>query len=287
MALFRLSSLGAVNRIHTALAATQQLVERLALARLLSDLRERETSRQTNLVSLTHDLNNLLTVVSGDTQLLRRKFPSSEEPGVREARERIERLDENTRRLGRLLGTLSGTAQPVGRPWTPHLGGGQLTDIVGLAREGVKNHQPEGDPQISVYASDSSLIGSWDPVALERVLDNLLGNAIKYSPPGSPVSVSIVLDAPGSTTPAAILKISDQGFGIPPGDLPHIFEFFYRAENVRDTTPGDGVGLAMVRRFIDEAGGTVRVTSTPGTGSTFTLRLPLPVVDPTGLRKSA
>jgi signal transduction histidine kinase len=115
------------------------------------------------------------------------------------------------------------------------------------------------------------LVGIWDPLRLERVLGNLLGNAVKYSPAGGDVHVEIVRDEPGW----AIVTVRDGGIGIPAADLPHVFERYHRAANVIGRFPGEGIGLPGAKQVVDQHGGTILITSTEGHGATFTVRLPL------------
>ena len=86
------------------------------------------------------------------------------------------------------------------------------------------------------------MLGS--PVRLRQMLTNLLGNAIKYTPPGGVIGISARVQ-----TDQIILQISDNGPGIPPLDQPYIFDKFYRGRNIDSDTPGSGLGLAIVNRF--------------------------------------
>lgn len=105
---------------------------------------------------------------------------------------------------------------------------------------------------------------------LRRVVLNLLQNAIRYSPAGSPVMVSVA-----RPHGHAMVLVADHGCGIPPEDLPHIFEPFYRADPARARdTGGSGLGLAIVEQIVRLHRGTIKVASTPGSGSTFAVYLP-------------
>jgi two-component system sensor histidine kinase MprB len=99
---------------------------------------------------------------------------------------------------------------------------------------------------------------------LERAVTNLLDNAAKWSPPGATVTV---------TLRDGVLQVADQGPGIAPADLPHVFDRFYRAVDARGL-PGSGLGLAIVRQAADRHGGVVAAGTAPGGGALFTLRLP-------------
>lgn len=118
------------------------------------------------------------------------------------------------------------------------------------------------------------MVGRWDADRLTRVLENLVANAVKYSPTGSSVVVRIDREeAPGG--PVAVLSIADQGVGIPTDDLPHIFERFRRGGNVAGRIAGSGLGLWGSQRIVAQHGGTIAIDSTEGQGTIVTVRLPL------------
>jgi two-component system sensor histidine kinase BaeS len=110
-----------------------------------------------------------------------------------------------------------------------------------------------------------------DPGQIKQVLLNLLDNALRYTPAGGTVTVR------GSAAEGqARIEVQDSGAGIAPQDLPHIFERFYRGDASRTRATGNsGLGLAIARAIIEAHGGTIEVRSTPGSGTCFTLRLPL------------
>jgi two-component system sensor histidine kinase SenX3 len=110
--------------------------------------------------------------------------------------------------------------------------------------------------------ADSDLLG--------RAVENLVSNAIKYSPEGTEVSITAERYQEGIA-----ISVSDLGYGIPESDLTRIFEKFYRVPRVEDVdAPGTGLGLAFVRDIAELHGGSVTVTSQVHVGSTFTLRIP-------------
>jgi two-component system sensor histidine kinase KdpD len=116
---------------------------------------------------------------------------------------------------------------------------------------------------------------------LQRALANVLDNACKYTPAGGHIRVSVGL-APEHW---AEITVQDDGPGITPADQPRIFERFFRGDSSR-STPGSGLGLTLARAYVGGHGGEIRVTSTPGKGATFVLRLPAgtpPVVPPATL----
>jgi signal transduction histidine kinase len=114
--------------------------------------------------------------------------------------------------------------------------------------------------------------GNWqaevDPKLMRQALMNLLLNAVKFSPDGSTVTLSLDRDERD-----AVIRVADQGIGIPDADLPHIFEVFYRAKNV-GAVEGTGLGLALVRQIAEAHHGFVFCESEVDAGTTFTLRFP-------------
>ena len=109
-----------------------------------------------------------------------------------------------------------------------------------------------------------------NPIRLRQVLDNLVGNAIKYTPEGGEITIQMEVQ-----DEQVIFRISDNGPGIPPADQQHIFEKFYRASNVPKGVGGSGLGLAIVKSIVDSHQGRIWVESLLGKGSTFTVVLPL------------
>jgi signal transduction histidine kinase len=119
--------------------------------------------------------------------------------------------------------------------------------------------------------SPIELIG--DPLRLEQVLQNLIANAIKYSPERDAVEVRV-----SCQDRQVRVAIIDQGIGIPATELPQLFQRFYRAENAQSQhIPGMGIGLFIVKEIVRRHGGTIEVNSIEGQGSTFTVAFPLAV----------
>lgn len=115
--------------------------------------------------------------------------------------------------------------------------------------------------------------GLWldaDPVRMRQALGNLVSNALRHTPADGTVTVTA-----RQTGDLAVLTVEDTGGGIALEDLPHVFERFWRAEKSRSGhTGGSGLGLSIVRQFVEAHGGTVTADSEPGTGAVFTIRLP-------------
>ncbi|NJL43054.1 MAG: HAMP domain-containing histidine kinase [Pseudanabaena sp. SU_2_4] len=121
-----------------------------------------------------------------------------------------------------------------------------------------------------IFTRDSeSILAEMDALLLQRILTNLLTNAIKYSPQGSNVDLDLICH-PDTVT----FQIRDRGLGIPLDEQQHLFEPFYRASNV-GAVEGTGLGLAIVKKCVDIQAGEIQFTSQEGVGTTFTITLPL------------
>jgi two-component system sensor histidine kinase KdpD len=108
-----------------------------------------------------------------------------------------------------------------------------------------------------------------DFTRIEELLVNLVENAVKYTPPGSPIALRVRHDAGGLS-----MAVEDHGPGVPEGQRQRIFDSFYRGRRHTDRHPGSGLGLAICRGIAEAHGGTVSVETTPGGGATFVLHLP-------------
>jgi signal transduction histidine kinase len=215
------------------------------------------------LTGVTHDLRTPLTVIKVQAQLLRRRADER-------VANSIDQIERAANRMARWIEELLevATIQSVD---DLHLAL-EPTDLLAVAREVIDEHsQSTRRHQIILHAASEKIVGQFDAPRLERVLDNLIGNAVKYSPSGGCVQVEILPEGEEWVT----IVVRDTGLGIPAEDLPHVFEPFRRGGNVVGRISGTGIGLASAQRIVQRHGGTLQVESTPGEGSTFTMRLPL------------
>jgi signal transduction histidine kinase len=141
-----------------------------------------------------------------------------------------------------------------------------LVSVVQDATERFSETLQHAHCPLTLHA-EAPVVGQWDHVRLEQVVTNLLSNAAKFGA-GKPIEITV--DAQDGT---ARLEVRDQGIGIAPDRLPHVFGRFERAVSVREYG-GLGLGLYIVREIVSALGGSVRAESTVGIGSTFTVELP-------------
>jgi signal transduction histidine kinase len=147
-------------------------------------------------------------------------------------------------------------------------------DVVDLVRRAVDEHQrTTAQHMLTLHAPANTILATVDARRLERAVANLVVNAIKYSPRGGPIVVSVGQDDEPDGQSVSI-TVTDHGLGIPGADLPHMFEQYYRGSNVASDIPGTGIGLAGVRHMVQSHGGTISITSREGEGTTVTMRLP-------------
>ena len=250
---------------------------------IFTDVTERKTLEQEKeafLNAITHDLRNPLTTIKGVANLLQREAnrgPVSTQRVI----ERLQIIDDSALRM---MGQLT-ELQDVARLRTGQALQLQrrVVDLVALVQGAAARHQASSKKhEISVVQTGMEkpeLLGEWDEGRLDRVIDNLLGNALKFSPEGGKITLTLARelgdaehpDAP----PMAALRVSDEGMGIPSDDVSQVFDWFRRASNAAGKVPGTGIGLAAARQIVELHGGTIGVESEEGIGSTFTLRLPL------------
>ena len=236
--------------------------------RATAELRQEMLAKDEFMSTVSHDLKSPLTFIKGMANLRRRRAVAT--PETRPLIDALDQIESCAGRMAQQLDELvdasrlqSGTPLELRR---------DKVDLIALAKKAVAEHQQTTDRHaLHVSTRLPKLVGEWDELRLGRVLDNLLDNAVKYSPRGGSVKVSIGTTDDG----AAVLSVSDRGEGIPDSDLPHIFERFRRGQNVEGRIPGTGIGLAGVQRIVEQHQGTIAVDTKVGVGTTFTIRLPL------------
>lgn len=239
-------------------------------ARLYGKALQAVRVRDDVLAIVSHDLRRPLGVVRLYADLLRRYAQQASTSGVL-IENGAAQIAAAGRQMSRLVGELMDVAAlQIGKTITLNYG---WTDLVALVDRVAGEYQQTTQHMIRVEAAVPQLRALVDEDRIERVLANLLGNAIKYSPQGGQIVVSSAPEEQGGSW--AVLTVQDHGLGIPADDLPHIFQQFYRAANVPAEVEGTGIGLASVRQIVELHRGTITASSAEGAGTTFTVRLPL------------
>ncbi|HEU5430893.1 MAG TPA: ATP-binding protein, partial [Thermomicrobiales bacterium] len=238
----------------------------------LTEAKRLEAAHAAVLDAVAHDVKNPLTTIAGQAQLIERDL-ARDTIDLERVQGRAAAIAAGARRATDLLDDLTDAARlRVGKPLALQPA---PVDLVSLVEAAATTQQSATDRHtIAVEAAVASLPGVWDAARIRRVLDNLLGNAIKYSPDGGPVTVRVRRDD-GPDGAWAEVAVVDRGVGIPASDLPRIFEPFHRGGNVAQRIAGSGIGLNGARQIVEQHGGTIAATSVEGQGSVFTARLPL------------
>jgi len=203
----------------------------------ITTIKNFERARDGLLATVTHDLKNPLTAIQGIAELTgeqaaRKGTPSNERIAVRQGAI-VTAATQMTALLNELLDAMQ---LQMGQPLAlrPH-----PADLVGLVRRVIDHQRAIAERPIRVEADEAEVVCAVDAERIERVIGNLVSNAIKYSPKGEGVVVRLTRDQ--ETDGAwAVLTVEDQGVGIPAEDLPHVFDRFYRAENTGDV---QGAGI--------------------------------------------
>jgi signal transduction histidine kinase len=181
-----------------------------------------------------------------------------------------------TRAAG-LIDDLMDTARlQAGQPLELRLTSMNLTSMVLTCAEEARR---VGSSHTVRLVADSAVLEVYaDRSRIERVIRNMLDNAIKYSPSGGDILIRTRRDEDEEGS-WAMVTIEDRGLGIPAVDLPFVFDRFRRGSNVEQRIAGSGIGLSGARQIVSQHGGAITVESTEGEGSTFMLRLPLVLRD--------
>ncbi|WP_223646942.1 sensor histidine kinase [Corallococcus sp. EGB] len=239
--------------------------------RTQKELREAIAIRDQFLSMASHELRTPLTPLKATLELLIRQLSSGREASPERQRDTIARLNRQVDRLTRLIGDMLDVSR---------LQSGRFTltvapmDLVALAREVVERIQvtrPERQGLLSLEVPDAPLVGRWDEQRLDQLLTNLVENALRYSPPGTPVAVR-VREEDGQVR----VDVEDRGIGIPAESLSQLFTPFFRARNAAEHYAGGlGLGLAICREIVERHGGRIEARSEgPGQGTCFTVWLP-------------
>jgi signal transduction histidine kinase len=252
----------------------QLVAGRIALAiehaRLYQEAQQAIRLRDEVLAFTSHDLKNLVAAIRLRVQFLQTLLEGPAPDADRSVKE-LATVEAAAGKMLALIEELLDLArlelgQPL--PLDP-----RPTDLVTLTQEVVDEYvRATKKHTILLQTAQPALVGWWDTERLERVLRNLLDNAVKYSPSGGTITVTILQEG-GSW---AVVTVRDQGVGIPASDLPRIFERFRRGTNVVGRIKGTGIGLSGARQILDQHGGSIEIDSKEGEGTTVTIRLPLP-----------
>ena len=248
---------------HSALVIERMLLAQEAQKAQLEAGEER--MRSLLLSSVSHDLRTPLAAITGAASSL---IEGESTLDAETRRELAQSVVDETERLNRLLGNLLSMTRiesggmTLRREWQP------MEEVVGAALnrlEKILRRHP-----VQVRMPDDLPLVPIDGVLMEQVLVNLLENAVKYTPEGTPIELAAWAEDQG-----VVVEIADRGSGIPPGDEERVFEKFYRGSHTRDRR-GVGLGLPICRGIVQAHGGRIWVENRPGGGASFRFLVPRP-----------
>jgi two-component system NtrC family sensor kinase len=227
-------------------------------------LKEVDRVRSEVIHTVSHDLRSPLTSVIGYTELVDRSGPLNEQQ-----REFLSRIQDSIQHITSLINDLLDLGSIEAGIDTRR----EFVQLEGILRYTLEMlHGQIRAKRLKVRTEIAPALPSLraNPIRLRQVLDNVVGNAIKYSNANGEIYIAI-----RSQGEQLILQVTDQGPGIPPADQPHIFDKFYRGTNVDSRVEGSGLGLAIVKNIVENHQGRIWVESAVGKGSSFFIVLPV------------
>jgi signal transduction histidine kinase len=257
--------------LHRRLAVPMEKDE---LGRLALTLNQMWTRLERSFVALrrftadaSHELKTPLTVVRAGVEraITRPDLPQETLAALEETLQEVNRMTELLESLLTLARADEGRADLHREPVDLR----EIIEEAGETGELLAEHAGVG---IEIRLPPDPLVVAVDRSRMRQLALNLIENAVKYTPRGGQVSVEL-----GSTDGRVTFSVADTGIGIAPGDLPHVFDRFWRADSARTRTSeraGTGLGLAICKWIAEAHGGTIEVQSRPGRGTTFTVGIP-------------
>jgi signal transduction histidine kinase len=263
----------APSLVSAVMAALRGRRRQYELRDLLLDAQRTRRQRDEFLAMLGHELRNPLGAISTAVQVLNRV--GSPAPEASEMRDMIERQAAH---LTRLVDDLLDVSRVHSGRITLQREAADLNEIARQCLQACEGIVAAQRHRVTFTPSGDRLLVDADPVRIEQVINNLLTNAIKYTPAGGEIWLSVSRDAGAGAEGAdqAVVRVRDTGIGIDADMLEQVFELFTQGDRPLDRSQGGvGLGLTLVRRLVQMHGGTVHATSAgSGRGSTFEVRLP-------------
>ena len=214
--------------------------------------------------TVSHDLRSPLTAILGYVELIERAGPVNDLQ-----RDFIRRVQVSVHNITSLVDDLLDLGR-IESGFDTRKEFLQLDQIIRYAADGFKKRVAEKGLTFDLRLPENMPPFLANPVQMREMMENMLDNAIKYTPANGSMFVSAQVEQE-----QVILQVGDSGMGIPSLDLPYIFDKFYRASNASAEVVGTGLGLAIVRSIVENHHGRIWVDSTPGKGTTFTIVLPI------------
>ncbi len=253
--------------VYRALKQAQELHAQAVGARRVAE--DAVRVRDEFLIAASHDLRTPLTGVIGYTELMQMHLESGETPDREWLLSQIDALSRAGARMRTTVDEITDVAQlQMGQPLEFHVGLVDISAVVhGVATSMTVGARRLAGAPVEVDAPPGIIVRG-DSGRLARVVGNIVGNAVKYSPLGTPVRATVTQDERWVT-----ITVRDQGVGIPADELPHVFTHFYRASTALGIA-GTGIGLAGAKTIVEQHGGHIAIQSVVGEGTTVEVLLP-------------
>ncbi|WP_411700638.1 sensor histidine kinase [Conyzicola sp.] len=262
-----------------ALSAVPVMFRQSMLARVLEGqeqvvarLTALDKSKSDMIGTVSHEMRTPLTSILGFLELV---LDDAGGTLPKSARDMLLVVDRNAQRLHTLVGNMLVLTRLESGDATLATAPVELTRVLGRSAESLRPFAQSREVQFTIDCGDAAIVEG-DEAHLERVFTNVMENAVKFTPAGGSVHVGVASGIALAGRPAVRVSVADTGMGIPTGDIPQLFDRFFRATNARDeVVPGTGLGLAIVNDIVRSHGGEISVTSVVGEGSTFGITLPV------------
>jgi len=219
--------------------------------------------------TVSHDLKGPITIICGLADLMRMAGPGHPSlvercQEIRDTAQHMADLVTGLLDVGKIEAGLDSVREPV-----------DLVAIIGEALHMVKPRAETKNIELLAELPGEAIVQAV-PIRLRQVLINLIDNGVKYTPEGGRVTVTAALSVVADGAEMVMVQVTDTGIGIPAGDLPHVFDKFFRVKSkATREIAGTGLGLAITRTIVEAFDGRIHVDSVEGSGTTFTVELPI------------
>ena len=228
-----------------------------------------ESIRRDFVANVSHELRTPVAIVKGFAETLDDDY---EDLSGKKRREFIGKIRKNSDRLCSLVEDLLRLAELESPSHALSLANGTLGQVAQNIVERFEEHLDQPTQSIQLELAEEKETISFDPVKIERVIENLLDNALRYARDFSIITIRTILDGEAGEIRC---EVEDDGCGIPEKDIPHLFERFYRVDKGRSReSGGTGLGLSIVKHIVELHGGSIGVRSDVDKGTTFFFTLP-------------
>ncbi|WP_178379841.1 PAS domain S-box protein [Cryptosporangium aurantiacum] len=248
------------------------IIGAVAASHDITALREREAELRAFAGVVAHDLKAPLAAIAGYAELIADTLGSENASDAAATGTMLTRLQAGVDRMRHLIDDLLGYATARDSHLQPH--DVDLNTVVAdIVTERTAHLPAAGAEPPRIRVSRLPIVHA-DPVLTRQLLDNLIGNALKYTRPGQPATIDITAELGADQPGHARIHVADRGIGIPAADQPHVFGTFYRV-NAHRTYAGTGLGLAICHQIVHRHGGAITAADNPGGGTLISFTLPV------------